>query len=126
MVVVGIIGYVENANGYQQLGTVWATHFSEEFKRRLYKKWVESSKKKAFTKYLDVIKNDPEKNVKKLNEFRQRADMVRVIAHTQVKKTGVGQKKGHIMEIQVNGGSIPEKVNFAEGLLETQVRANSI
>lgn len=32
-----------------------------------------------------------------------------------------GQKKAHIMEIQLNGGSIEDKVNFAKEHLEKQV-----
>jgi len=36
------------------------------------------------------------------------------------------QKKAHIMEIQVNGGSIAQKVDFAYGLLEKQVPVSSV
>jgi hypothetical protein len=34
-------------------------------------------------------------------------EVVRVIAHTQVRKLGLaGQKKAHVMEIQLNGGYV--------------------
>jgi hypothetical protein len=42
---------------------------------------------------------------------------------SQVKKLGFGQKKAQLMEIQINGGSVAQKVDFAYGLFEKQVRA---
>jgi large subunit ribosomal protein L3e len=44
------------------LSTVWAQHLSNEFKRRLYKNWMNSKKKKAFSKYAEKAKD--EKNFK--------------------------------------------------------------
>jgi large subunit ribosomal protein L3e len=43
-----------------------------------------------------------------------------------VSKLGLRIKKAHLMEIQVNGGSIEEKVNFAESLFEKEVPVNSV
>jgi len=37
-----------------------------------------------------------------------------------------GQKKAHLMEIQVNGGSVADKVNFAQGLFEKQVPVEAV
>ncbi len=48
--------------------------------------------------------------------------MCSIPAHAQVKKVSIGQKKAHMMEIQVNGGTIDKKVDFAVALFE-QVRA---
>ena len=50
MIVCGIVGYVETPRGLRSLTTVWASHLSDEVKRRFYKNWYKS-KKKAFTKY---------------------------------------------------------------------------
>ena len=36
------------------------------------------------------------------------------------------QKKAHIMEIQVNGGTIQEKVEWARSMLEKQVAIKNI
>jgi len=44
----------------------------------------------------------------------------------QVKKMAWGQKKAHLMEIQVNGGSVADKVNFAQGLFEKQVPVEAV
>lgn len=45
----------------------------------------------------------------------------------QINKLNLSQKKGHLMEIQVNGGSnIQEKVNWAKEHLEKQVPVSSV
>lgn len=37
-----------------------------------------------------------------------------------------GQKKAHVMEIQINGGSVAEKVDFANSLLEKMIAVDSV
>jgi large subunit ribosomal protein L3e len=51
---------------------------------------------------------------------------VRVIAHTQVSKISVGQKKAHVLEIQINGGDSKAKVDFGYKLFEQQISVKSI
>ena len=51
---------------------------------------------------------------------------MRVLAHTQIRKVKVGQKKAHLREIQVNGGDTAAKVAFSQGLFEKQVPADAI
>merc|ERR1712070_1207328 len=108
MMVVGVVGYVETAQGMRALTTVWAEHLNDEVKRRFYKNWYKS-KKKAFSRYV-----------------KQYCQVVRVIAHTQIRKVKIGQKKAHMMEIQVNGGSVDDKVGFATGLFEKQVPIDAV
>ena len=38
---------------------------------------------------------------------------IRLLAHTQPKLYRLREKKAHLMEVQINGGSISEKVNMA-------------
>jgi len=125
MVVVGLVGYVETPRGLRALTTVWATHLSEDVKRRFYKNWYRS-KKKAFTKY--AKKNTENKSIleKELNRIKKYASVIRVLTHTQVRKVGLGQKKAHIMEIQVNGGTVDQKVDFGFGLFEKQVPVDAV
>merc|ERR1712196_233977 len=59
-------------------------------------------------------------------KVKETCSVVRVIAHTQIRKLSFGQKKAHIMEIQVNGGDTAAKVAFAQGLFEKQVPADAI
>lgn len=52
--------------------------------------------------------------------------VVRVIAHTQMKLLKQRQKKAHIMEIQVNGGTIEDKVKWAREHLEKPIPVDSV
>ena len=44
-----------------------------------------------------------------------------MIAHTQQKLLRKRQKKAHIMEIQLNGGSVADKVDYAYGMFEKTI-----
>jgi len=127
MVVVGVVGYVETPQGLRSLTTVWAQHLSEECRRRFYKNWYRS-KKKAFTKY--ALKYEGAKKLKtidaELNRIKKYCTVVRVIAHTQVRKLKLRQKKAQIMEIQVNGGTIAQKVDFGVSLFEKPVLVDAL
>jgi len=61
-----------------------------------------------------------------LARIKRYCTVVRVIAHTQVRKAKVHQKKAHIMEIQVNGGSIAQKVDYGYSLFEQNIPVDSI
>jgi len=126
MVVVGIVGYVETPSGMRALTTVFAEHLSDEFKRRVYKNWYKS-KKKAYTKYAKKYENGAADIEAELNRIRKFCSVVRVIAHTQVKKLNLRLKKAHIMEIQVNGGAdAAAKVDFAKNLFEKEITVDSV
>lgn len=126
MVVVGVVGYVETPRGLRSLTTVWAEHLSDEVKRRFYKNWYKS-KKKAFTKYAAKHAESSGKSVaRELERIKKYCTVVRVLAHTQIRKTAVKQKKAHLMEIQVNGGSVADKVDFAKSHFEKTVDVSSI
>merc|ERR1712127_885753 len=116
MVVVGVVGYVETPRGLRTLSTVFAEHLSEEFKRRCYKNWFKS-KKKAYTKYAAKYADGAKDIEHELNRIAKFCTVVRVIAHTQVKKLNLRIKKAHVMEIQINGGAdAATKVDFARSL----------
>ena len=126
IMVVGVVGYVETPRGLRTLTTVWAAHLGEELKRRFYKNWYRS-KKKAFTRYAKKHAEDGGKSTdRELERIRKYCTVVRVLAHTQIRKTGLSQKRAHLMEIQVNGGSIADKVGYAHGLFEKTVNISDI
>ena len=52
--------------------------------------------------------------------------VIRVLVHTQQKLLKLKQKKAHIMEIQVNGGDIAAKVDWAKEHLEKPVSVNAV
>jgi len=123
MIVVGVVGYVETPRGLRTLSTVFAEHLDESFKRRMYKNWYHS-KKKAFTKYASKYADGTaDKELARIEKYCQ---VIRVIAHTQIKKVGLQQKKAHVMEIQINGGDVAKKVAFAKSLFEKSVSVSSV
>merc|ERR1712141_147565 len=127
VVVVGIIGYIETPRGLRSLKTLWAEHLGEECKRRFYKNWYRS-KKKAFTKCSkkwsdEQGKKEIEKDMAKLKKY---CKVIRVIVHTQMKLLKKRQKKAHVMEVQVNGGTIAQKVDWARERLEKQVNVGQV
>ncbi|AEO71512.1 b6c7a891-588b-4b81-b4d6-1e6fb6062bad [Thermothielavioides terrestris] len=126
MIVVGLVGYIETPRGLRSLTTVWAEHLSDEVKRRFYKNWYKS-KKKAFTKYAKKhSENNGASITRELERIKKYCTVVRVLAHTQIRKTPLKQKKAHLMEIQINGGSVADKVDFGYGLFEKPVSIDTI
>lgn len=125
MVVVGVVGYIETPRGLRSLTTVWAEHLSEEVKRRFYKNWYKS-KKKAFTKYSAKYAQNGEEITRELARIAKYATVVRVLVHTQIKNTPLRQKKAHLAEIQINGGSTEDKVNWAKEHFEKTVSVDTV
>lgn len=123
--VVGIVGYIETLKGLRSLTSVWAQNLAPEFKRRLYKNWFRC-KRKAFKKYEEKINSNPETTKLLLNRIKKYASVVRVICHTQTKLLNKRQKKAHVLEIQINGGKVAEKVDFAQNLLEKEIKADQV
>eukprot|EP00747_Dinoflagellata_sp_TGD_P153286 gnl/TRDRNA2_/TRDRNA2_177380_c0_seq17.p1 gnl/TRDRNA2_/TRDRNA2_177380_c0~~gnl/TRDRNA2_/TRDRNA2_177380_c0_seq17.p1 ORF type:complete len:402 (+),score=117.99 gnl/TRDRNA2_/TRDRNA2_177380_c0_seq17:85-1290(+) len=126
MMVVGFVGYVETPRGLRALTSVWAAHLSEECKRRFYKVYCKA-KQKAFTKYQkrysEAGKDAMAAEIKRAKTYCQ---VIRAICHTQVSKVKIGQKKAHIKEIQVNGGTTEQKVDFVTGLFEQEVKVADV
>merc|ERR1712228_664940 len=126
-VCVGVVGYIETPRGLRNFKSVWAEHLGEECRRRFYKNW-HKSKKRAFTnatkKWQDPVgKKVIARDIKKMKKY---CTSVRVIAHTQIKLLRKRQKKAHLMEIQLNGGDISAKVDWAVQHLEKQIPVSSV
>jgi len=126
MVVVGLVGYIETPRGLRTLTTVWCAHLSDTVKRRFYKNWYRA-KRKAFTLYAARITEENNKDVEtELKRMKKYCQVVRVLAHTQIRKVGLRQKKAHLMEVQVNGGTIAEKVDWGYTLFERKVPVDTV
>lgn len=127
MIVVGLVGYIRTPRGLRCLKTVWAQHLPDQFKRVYYKNWARS-KKKAFCKYSSRMMEEKGKKQyeRDLNKIRKFSTIVRLICVAQVKLLRIGQKKSHVVEIQINGGSIPDKVEFGLKLFESAVPVDSV
>lgn len=127
MVVVGLVGYMETPKGLRALTTVWAGHLSDECRRRFYKSWYKS-KRKAFTKYeaRRATEAGQEQMRVELDRIKNYCQVVRAICHTQVAKTPIGQRKANIMEVQINGGSISDKIDYTVGMFEQELPISAV
>ncbi|KAF7652824.1 hypothetical protein LDENG_00091940 [Lucifuga dentata] len=127
VIVVGLVGYIHTIRGLRSFKTIFAEHLSDECKRRFYKNWYKS-KKKAFTKYSK--KWQDEKGKKQLDKdfilMKKYCSVIRVIVHSQMRLVPFRQKKAHIMEVQLNGGSISDKVDWAKERLEQAVPVSAV
>ena len=63
---------------------------------------------------------------KDLSQIKKYCSVVRLIAHTQQKILRRRQKKAHIMEVQLNGGSVADKVDFARNHFEKEVPVTAV
>lgn len=127
IVPVGIVGYVETPSGLRTLTTVWAQNLGEEYLRRMYKNWYRC-KRKAYTRYVKKFADAKGKAdfQKELDRIKKYCTVVRVVAHTSIRQLSLRQKKAHVLEIQVNGGSIADKVEYAKNLLEKKVTVDTL
>jgi len=126
MIVAGFVGYVETPRGLRALTSVWAGHLSEECRRRFYKSW-HKSKQKAFSKYqkawTEAGKSGGEQPMAaEIARAKKYCQVIRAICHTQIGKAKLGRKKAQIKEIQINGGTVAQKVDFVVGLFEQEIK----
>ncbi|XP_012673600.1 60S ribosomal protein L3-like [Clupea harengus] len=127
VVVVGVVGYISTIRGLRSFKTVFAEHMSDECRRRFYRNWSKG-KKKAFTKYSrkwqdEVGKKQLEKDFALMKKY---CSVIRVIVHTQMRLLPLRQKKAHLMEVQLNGGTIGDKVDWVIERLEQPVPVSSV
>merc|ERR1711971_1317463 len=127
LVCVGMVGYIETPRGLRALklfglsilmlsANVVSTRIGPSPRRRLFTK--------ACLKWKDDLgKKEIEKD---LNQIKKYCTVVRVICHTQQQLLRRRQKKAHIVEIQLNGGAIADKVNFAREHFEKKVPIKSV
>ena len=76
---------------------------------RLEKKWEEAAKGSSAPMEAEIAR------------AKKYCQVIRAICHTQISKVKIGQKKAHLKEIQVNGGTTEAKVDFVTKLFEQEV-----
>jgi large subunit ribosomal protein L3e len=67
------------------------------------------AKKRAFTKYAErwSVDDKSKKSIKRdLERIKKYCTVVRVLVCSQLSKLNFRQRKAHLLEIQVNGGTI--------------------
>ncbi|KAI5184743.1 large subunit ribosomal protein L3e [Nematocida homosporus] len=118
-VVFGLVGYKKTPQGNVIVHTVLAEHIDESVKRRYYKRYYRSQKT-ALSQYPLKYKNGVIDQ--QIQAIRDNADIIRVLIHSQVTKIkGLNCRKAHIMESQLNGGSVQDKIDFALSHFEKEV-----
>lgn len=126
--VVGMVGYIETPRGLRAFSTVWAQNLPANVIRRFYKNYY-VAKKKAFTKYSQKYNEDAnsKKSVKRdISRIKKYCQVVRVLVATQIEKCKLRQRKAHLMEIQVNGGDVAAKVDWAQGKFENEIAVGEV
>ena len=126
MVVVGVVGYIHTPRGLKAIKTLFAQNLSENAIRRFYKRYRGKGHYKAFNKYQqkETWTKNKENSVKYLNK---RAQVVRVIAHPKMQDVKqLKTLKAPLVEIQVNGGTVEEKVKFAVDHFEKEVGVSDV
>jgi large subunit ribosomal protein L3 len=110
LLVCGLRAYIQTAYGLRCLHEVWSKSLNKDLSRNF------------------PLTSDPKTDTKlaKLEGNLNDIDRVRLIAHTQPKLAGVSSKKPVIMEIEVGGGSVPEQIRYAKGLLGREVRVRDV
>jgi len=125
MIAVGLVGYVETPRGLRAITSAWANFLGESMRRAYVKKWY-SSKKKAFTKVTKRNTENPATVEKQFDKIARYATVVRLIAHTQPNLLPLEQKRAQVAELQINGGTIKEKVAFGRSLLEKPINISDV
>jgi len=126
MVVVGLTALYPTPMGLRTYCTIMAEHLDEAFKRRLYKNWYRC-KKTAYRVHEKKYVNGKYPGIEqKFERIKKVCTVLRVIAHTQIRKIRLRIKKAHIMEIQVNGGTMADKLKFAHELFERKVPIKTV
>ena len=123
--IAGFVGYIETPKGLRTFKTVWAKKLPEEFLRNYYKNWFKS-KKKAFSKYFALRKNFEFFFNKDCDQIKKFCKVLRCICYSAIEKSALKQKKANIFEIQVNGGSIVDKISFCLKIMGNEVSIDTI
>ena len=126
MVVVGLVGYIETPRGLKKVKSLFAEHLDESVIRRFYKRYRGKDNYKAFNQY-QKPENWKKTCDKVLPLLKKRASVIRVLAHPKMRDIQhVGKIKAPLMEIQVNGGSVEEKLEWAFSHFEKEVRVSDV
>jgi large subunit ribosomal protein L3e len=121
MIVHGVVGYQKTIKGLVRTKMILANHLNENVARRMFtKKYVPGVKYNDARKQTGFTQED-------IDELKKSSDFIRVLVHSQVDKIkSIGQKKAHISEIQVNGGSVSDKVDYAIERFEKEIPISEV
>ena len=108
LTVLAIRAYEKTPEGLRSLCEVWAKDIPEDVKRR--------------HRTASTSKIKPE-DMKKLID---RISVIRAIVSTNSRKAGIRKKKPEIFEIEIGGGTVEERVNYALDILGKEVNVDEV
>jgi len=121
MIIHGIVGYQITNKGLVRSKMILAEHLSDGVLRRMHtKRYVPGVQYADTRKDVSITKED-------IEELKKSSDVIRVLVHSQVEKIAqLHQRKSHIAEIQINGGSVEQKVDYAVERLEKEIKIEEV
>jgi large subunit ribosomal protein L3e len=126
MIIVGIVGYIQTPRGLKKVKSLFAEHLDESAIRRFYRRYRGKDNFKAFTKY-QKKENWEKTKTKVLDYLKRRAQVIRVVMHPKMKDIPhIGVLKAPLIENQVNGGTVEQKIEWAVSHLEKEVRVHDV
>lgn len=119
MVGFGLVGYKNTLQGLKRTGCVFSQHISESVHRRMTRN---------FYRFRSPKNTPTPKNLQEeIQKIKDNSDSIRILVHTQVEKIpNLKTKKANIAEIQVNGGSIQDKVEFVLSKMEKEIKVEEV
>ncbi|KAI5188557.1 large subunit ribosomal protein L3e [Nematocida sp. AWRm77] len=123
-VVFGVVGYRRTPQGLKIIHTVLAEHIDESVKRRYQKRYRKDVPKSLDNYPLKYQNGTVQEQIKVL---RETAEVVRVLIHSKAMDIkSLKTKKAHIMESQLNGGTVQEKIDFALNHFEKELAIQDV
>ncbi len=110
LLVCGVRTYAHDLYGLQQITECWMKNPPDELDRALVLP-------ESF---------NTEEMLQKVNANQAQASVVRAIVATQPSQANLSRKKPEIFEIEVGGGTIPQQIEYAQGLLGKTVTAEEV
>jgi len=123
--IVGIVGYLRTGRGLRSFKTIWSTNLPDSFCRNYYKNWYKS-KKKAFSRIKSSMKESMKTQSSNIEKIKRYCTVIRCIGASDVLETGLKKKKADIIEIQINGGTFIEKLEFSKKMLGKNISISDI
>ncbi|KAK6089158.1 hypothetical protein P3W45_001857 [Vairimorpha bombi] len=103
-VIYGVTGYEQTGKGLNRVATVFSSHIDQ-----------------------GMSECKIEDTEAKIAELKKRACIIRVLVHSQPTKIPIlNLKKSHTAEIQVNGGNIEQKVDWALNMFEKEINIRDV
>jgi large subunit ribosomal protein L3e len=124
--VIGMVGYIDTPRGLRTMASVYAQNLPDGVIRRFYKNYHTASRA-AFKNYKKRWDSGATNHVNRdIQRIKKYCTTIRVICASQIEKCKFRQKKCHVMEIQLNGGSVADKVKYATDNFEKEISVGQV